>query len=408
MNLLIKWFLSKTVRHAVEMRKTVLKLIRAQQDLIKPESADHLRLAAESLRNVALTADKNELKKEMKRLEEMANKHLVPYPTPTARENTEVVLVAIAVAMAIRTFYLQPFKIPTGSMRPTLYGITEENFRNQEDVKFPTGIEKTFDSWFRGITHVHVVAKESGYVNRVGGLKRHWLFSKKQSFYVGDVAYTVPWIQDELITDPRVDRKIGRSGLQWSRDAGQGNQYFEKGEDIMKLKIISGDHLFVDRMTYNFRQPRRGEIIVFATKGISSLPQDQFYIKRLVGMGGEKVSLNSDRAAVIDGEPLSAATYRFENVYTFDVNEPPRDNEWSGHVNGTFSSHVARLFPDPESERQIRPNHYMVFGDNTLNSSDSRTWGDFSQTNVIGRSAFVYWPIFSQGDRPSRFGWSHR
>jgi hypothetical protein len=53
MNLLIKWFLSKTVRHALDMRKTVLKLIRAQQDLIKPESAEQLRLAADKLRDVA-------------------------------------------------------------------------------------------------------------------------------------------------------------------------------------------------------------------------------------------------------------------------------------------------------------------------------------------------------------------
>lgn len=407
MNLLIKWFLSKTVRHALDMRKTVLKLIRAQQDLIKPESAEQLRLAADKLRDVARdVGDKNELKKEMKRLEEVANKHLLPYPNPGARENTEVVLVAIAVAMAIRTFYLQPFKIPTGSMRPTLYGITHENYRNQADVVFPTGFQKWVDTCFRGISYVHVVAKESGYLNRVGEIKRHWRFSKKQSFYVGDQDYTVKWIQDELIADPALQGKYGRAELQWSKQAGQGNQFFEKGEDIMKLRVISGDHLFVDRMTYNFRPPRRGEIIVFATKGIQALPQDQFYIKRLVGMGAEKISLNSDRMAVIDDEPLSAATYLFENVYTFEG--PPRDNEWSGHVNGTFSSRVARLFQDEEVVRQIRTNHYMVFGDNTLNSSDSRTWGDFSQTNVIGRSAFVYWPIFGQGHRPSRFGWSHR
>ena len=51
-------------------------------------------------------------------------------------------------------------------------------------------------------------------------------------------------------------------------------------------------------------------------------------------------------------------------------------------------------------------------GDNTLNSSDSRYWGDFERTKVIGKSAFVYWPIggstFRGEERPSRFGWSHR
>ena len=58
---------------------------------------------------------------------------------------------------------------------------------------------------------------------------------------------------------------------------------------------------------------------------------------------------------------------------------------------------IIKLIPD-----------YMVMGDNTMNSLDSRAWGDFAQGSVIGKSAFVYWPFFSQGDRPGRFGWSHR
>jgi len=60
------------------------------------------------------------------------------------------------------------------------------------------------------------------------------------------------------------------------------------------------------------------------------------------------------------------------------------------------------LFPDEKATRQIRPNHYLVLGDNTLNSYDGRAWGEFSRTNVIGKYCFVYWPI------SSRFGWSSR
>ena len=62
--------------------------------------------------------------KEMGELEYAANKWLKPYPNAGIRENVEVLLVALAVAMGIRTFFLQPFKIPTGSMQPTLFGVT--------------------------------------------------------------------------------------------------------------------------------------------------------------------------------------------------------------------------------------------------------------------------------------------
>ncbi len=62
----------------------------------------------------------------MAKVEDAANKWLKPYPNAAWRENVEVLLVALAVAMAIRTFFLQPFKIPTGSMQPTLFGVTSE------------------------------------------------------------------------------------------------------------------------------------------------------------------------------------------------------------------------------------------------------------------------------------------
>ncbi len=64
-------------------------------------------------------------------LEKAANKWLKPYPNATIRENVEVLLVALAVAMGIRTFFLQPFKIPTGSMQPTLLASRRVRFRRE-------------------------------------------------------------------------------------------------------------------------------------------------------------------------------------------------------------------------------------------------------------------------------------
>ena len=85
------------------------------------------------------------------------------------------------------------------------------------------------------------------------------------------------------------------------------------------MKVSAGDHLFVDRLTYNFRKPRRGEIVVFETLGIPQtdrdmyrIPPDEFYIKRLVGLSGETISLKQDYevtgAPQFDGGTVPADT----------------------------------------------------------------------------------------------------
>jgi signal peptidase I len=132
--------------------------------------------------------------------------------------------------------------------------------------------------------------------------------------------------------------------------------------------------------------------------------QGQFYIKRLVALGGERVRIGDDRHLYIDDKRLDASTPRFAKIYSFDPAVPPRESRYSGHVNGG----VAPLFPNAEAFRVVPPDHYMAMGDNTVNSSDSRAWGSFPKENVIGKSFFVYWPFGSQDGRPSRFGWGNR
>ena len=113
-----------TVRTAGAMRKHVRKILDAQRDLLSPPAIDAVEGAlGETKKAVAAGADNAALKKQMTNLENVANKWLKPYPNAAIRENIEVLLVALAVALGIRTFFLQPFKIPTGSMQPTLFGV---------------------------------------------------------------------------------------------------------------------------------------------------------------------------------------------------------------------------------------------------------------------------------------------
>src|SRR5215469_5047373 len=121
-----RWLFSKTVREAVAMRKHVNRWYRAQRDLLSSQAIGAVTMAMSELQNALKEPKLNigRVRIKMEELEFAANKWLKPYPNAAWRENVEVLLVAIAVAMAIRTFFLQPFKIPTGSMQPTLYGVT--------------------------------------------------------------------------------------------------------------------------------------------------------------------------------------------------------------------------------------------------------------------------------------------
>jgi signal peptidase I len=191
--------------------------------------------------------------------------------------------------------------------------------------------------------------------------------------------------------------------------AGLNHEHvYHRGEDVVKMRVSAGDHLFVDRMSYNFRKPVRGEIVVFATVGTQIKDQDQFYVKRLTVLPSERVQIGDDRHIRINGERLDGATPHFENVYSFNPATLPRESRYSGHLNNTVANaddiypEIAPVFPDAETIFTNGPDSYMVFGDNTCNSSDSRYWGTFPAKNIIGKSFFVYWPL------TDRFGWGNR
>jgi signal peptidase I len=401
---IFRWFMSAEVRNAVAMRKHVHRLLCAQRDLLAPTAIENLQRAlTDSSDAIRSGANGEALKQVMGKLEEAANKWIRPYPNANWRENVEVLLVALAVAMAIRTFFIQPFKIPTGSMQPTLFGVTSENLLDKPDFKMPTGWARVKE-WFAGVSYVHVVAQADGEIEKISPMRRFLIFNIKQSLWIGGVEH-VMWFPPDYGEPPYpgADPFIYRARLE------QGHVY-HKGDDVANLRVVAGDHLFVDRVSYNFRKPVRGEILVFETKGIEHplMKQDQFYIKRMVVLPGERVQIGNDRHLIINGVRLDASTPHFENVYGFNPKTPPRESQYSGHVNGTVAKefdlypNLAPLFPDEQTVFTNGPDSYMVMGDNTCNSFDSRAWGPFPAQNVIGKSFFVYWPI------TSRFGWGNQ
>ncbi|MGE3309122.1 MAG: signal peptidase I [Limisphaerales bacterium] len=411
--MLASWILSRRYRHALEMRKHVWKIRCFQMDELDPKALaaidEGIRAFDAVLRSRPSAPD---LEAGARDFETCANRWLRPYANASMRENVEVFLVAIGVAMAIRTFFLQPFKIPTGSMQPTLYGVHFEDLRLKPDAVVPGTLERIAAALVRGEYYHEIVAEDDGRVLRVEPRKSMAFISYQDVILEYRGAGGIRQKKERVWFSPVdghggdlrgfVGGMVGQTGMYYPIAPGH---VFRKGDYILRLRDSAGDHLFVDRVSYNFRPPKRGEIVVFETRGIRDLTQDQFYIKRLVGLGGEVLRLGDDRHLRIDGNRLDKTTPHFSKVYGFDG--PPAESQYSGHVNGTVAAslnrgaNIAPLFRTERMEYQIPPGRYMVMGDNTLNSLDSRAWGDFPETNIVGKYCFVWWPFTERwGTRP--------
>ncbi len=142
--------------------------------------------------------------------------------------------------------------------------------------------------WINGNSYFDEIAPSDGQLEAVRPPTKFLLFNLKQDYEFNGQWHTIWFPADDLFQHAR---------LQMRSEAGVElvPHFFKAGEPILRLKVTAGDHLFVDRVSYNFRHPKRGEIIVFETRGIGNehytLPPDQFYIKRLVALGGERVQI---------------------------------------------------------------------------------------------------------------------
>ena len=425
--MILRRFFSRAVREAIAMRKHVQRLLNAQHDLLPPQAIAAVQTKIDEL-NAAISSGANtgKIRLAAEEVQFAGEKWIKAYPNPVWRENVEVLLVAIAVAMGIRTFFLQPFKIPTGSMQPTLYGITStpdflpliaeaqnyefltdqqktelqakaaQQVKLKNSIVIPTGLDRVKE-WVHGISYVHFVAPEDGSIDAVGKPWPGSIFSIFQKIQFAGKSYTIlfpPDYGEETLQD--------RSGISL-----EPNRVYKKGDDVIKLKVRAGDHLFVDRLTYNFLPPRRGDIVVFETSGIDRLPpsqQNTFYIKRLMGLGGERIALNQDYVVtnspqgtapvgnlIVNGRQITADTPPFQNLYSFS--NPPKGATVLDYVDNEYLGNAMIGGLAPGDEIDVEPGHVFVMGDNTFNSYDSRYWGDFPATKVIGKSFFVYWPI---------------
>jgi len=130
----------------------------------------------------------------------------------------------------------------------------------------------------------------------------------------------------------------------------------------MEPNFNSGNYLIVDEITYSFREPKRGEVVVFRYPDNPST----FYIKRIVGLPGEKVTIGKGAVSVANGDD------------TIVLDEPylSAGLKTSGNISVTLGG-----------------GEYFVLGDNRNYSFDSRSWGALPKENIIGVARLRLYPL---------------
>ena len=141
----------------------------------------------------------------------------------------------------------------------------------------------------------------------------------------------------------------------------------------MEPTFVDSNYLIIDELSYYFRNPVRGEVIVFR------YPEDEskYFIKRVVGLPGETISFYDSKVWIAESQ--AAAPEAVDELYL------PAGLVTNG----------------PTAPLTLQPNEYFVLGDNRPASFDSRRWGIVPRANITGRVLMRVWPIGGAGLIPT-------
>jgi signal peptidase I len=134
--------------------------------------------------------------------------------------------------------------------------------------------------------------------------------------------------------------------------------YVSSGSMLPTLEV--NDRLMIDKLSYHWSNPQRGDIIVFSpTQELKRQHFQDTFIKRVIGLPGEKVEIKGGRVYI--------------------------NNRLLGE------KYIAEELASQWGPMTVPPNSYLVMGDNRDNSYDSRYWGFVPRENIIGKAVLRFW-----------------
>ncbi len=364
-----------TPRHRKEAKivlRASRKLLRYRRDILPERQIINLHEGITRLEVALRQESREDIEHSTAKLHELFDQAAPRPPLAGLRENTEVILVALVIALGVRAYFLQPFKIPTGSMQPTLYGVTA----TPTQAPPPSWPVRAVQFLLMGRTYIDVIADRDDTVIGLREINRLHFFTSTEIVTRGGT-YSVPAPADVVRRDFNI--KPGDS--------------VRAGRPIVRGYADTGDQLFVDKVSYNFVRPQVGDVFVFRTTGIrlieSTIPPgmgSQYYIKRVAGTGGDRLRIAPPKL-YINGEIPDLPV--FQRVMSCA-------DGYRGYSNPKYDGQSRIVLGSPDEEYRVPDGNYFALGDNSYNSRDSRYFGPVPERNVVGRGLFVYWPFLGR------------
>lgn len=402
-------------KHVKDIRKQARHIAHVNDDIYTDSTKKKLSEITEDAEKVNLD-DVEEMEVFLQKTPERFAKTLPRKNHPVLREYADILAVALTVAFGLRALYLQPFKIPTSSMQPTLFGI-----HYIKDTKLPDGsntlphLPQPLHYALFSTRDADAVIKRTGRISPSSVMEytKNIMFTNTK-FKIGGIGYELPGsfkhvftycdMQSKVNTDAMLLDGYNPQGVNWPNYPGTNNiklKYmdgeFQEGKTLCKGWLSLGDHLFVDRVSFHFREPARGDITVFITTNIPTGTKGYFYIKRLIGLPGDTLKCVNDMVYV-----KPAGETKFRPITSFNIEVINRIYSKMGGYHG----HLGTKRLAPGRELKVPPNRYFMMGDNSANSYDGRAWGFdpyesstgalgafVPRENIIGRAFFIFWPF---------------
>ena len=393
------FFTPKWKKEALLLAKGGRKFVNYKRDLLKPDRVEEIESRRDDLLKAIKANDPAKAAEAGKQLRATCENSL-KYEKPVGwlEENVEVMFVAIVIALGLRAYYLQPFRIPTGSMQPTLNGIVGTPLKKEAWPSLPT---RAAEFVLRGRKYVKVENDRDRRISSAPGKGPDMINVVDVQSYHFFSRSELRFSDSPPMRLPAPGNPMSFAGLQQAiQEAVYSGGILKKGAVLAEGFIDTGDLVLVNKFSYHFRKPTRGEVFVFDTigiKGIRDWSGDQaegsHYIKRLCGIPGDTLAINSPNLMVNDkiaSEPgikkvIQGAPPYLKNGYIFasgysKSGKPP-------YI--THGSSALKLAIDAKPGMR----EYAALGDNTRNSLDSRYWGSVKEYNLVGPALFSLWPI---------------